>query len=87
MTREAIHDSLRKLVEDEMGKAYGHLDDSTRFREDLDLDSMDLVSLITQIEDRFGITIQSDEIENLTTVGRIVAFIESQVQDEKAQAA
>jgi acyl carrier protein len=48
---------------------------STRLREDLNIDSLDSVSLIMELEDLFNIKIQDDEAQNLKTIGDIVTFI------------
>lgn len=83
MTRESIQETLRKMLEEEMGEDYGALDETARLREDLGLDSMDLVGLISQIEDRFRLMIDSKDLEGLDTVGQILDFIESRVDGEQ----
>ncbi len=44
-----------------------------------ELDSMAVVSLLTSLEERFGITIEDDEVDGqiFTTVGHLVAFIDA----------
>jgi len=46
------------------------------FREDLGADSLDLVELIMEFEERFGATISDEEAQQLTTVGQVVDYVE-----------
>lgn len=49
----------------------------TRIAEDLGADSLDVVDLLMSIEDEFEIEVPDDEIENIKTVGELVAYIEA----------
>ena len=51
----------------------------TNIVDDLGADSLDIVELITSLEDEYGIVIADDEARGLMTVGEIVAFIEKQL--------
>lgn len=42
---------------------------------DLDLDSLDTVELTLGIEERFGIEIRDEELEDVSTIGEVVALI------------
>ena len=44
--------------------------------DDLGADSLDLVEMLSQLEDDYGIIIPDDEVENLVTVGDVAAVIE-----------
>ena len=44
---------------------------------DLKADSMDIATLLLEVEENYGIEIQEDELEGLKTVGDIVKYIES----------
>lgn len=48
----------------------------TNLVDDLGADSLDVVELIMSVEDEFGISISDEAAVNLTTVGKIVEFIE-----------
>jgi acyl carrier protein len=52
----------------------------SRFREDLEADSLDLVELIMAFEDEFGGEISDEEAQKLSTVGDVVKYIETQMQ-------
>ena len=49
--------------------------DGTRFKEDLEADSLDLVELVMELEDTYGITIPDDEAARLLTVGQAAEWI------------
>ena len=48
----------------------------TNIRDDLGADSLDLVDMLMSLEDEFDVEIPDDEIEKLSTVGDVVAYIE-----------
>jgi len=49
-------------------------------KDDLDIDSLDLVEIAMAIEDIFSITLPEDEMENITTVGDVVSVIEARLK-------
>ncbi|MCI6732594.1 MAG: acyl carrier protein [Lachnospiraceae bacterium] len=46
------------------------------FKEDLGLDSLDLFELVMKFEDEFGVEIPTDDLEQITTVGALMEYIE-----------
>jgi acyl carrier protein len=51
----------------------------TRFREDLDADSLDLYELVMELEDRYGIRVSEEEAARIETVGDAVDFVTTRV--------
>ncbi|MGB5658760.1 MAG: acyl carrier protein [Thermoanaerobaculia bacterium] len=49
--------------------------DQTSLRKDLDLSSLQAVTLVMDLEDEFGVTIEDEEIESLDTVGDVLAMV------------
>ena len=47
------------------------------FKDDLEIDSLDLFDLVMSIEEEFGLEIPSEELENLTTVGAMVDYLKA----------
>ena len=47
------------------------------FSDDLDADSLDLVELVMEIEEEFGVSVEEEELENITTVGAVVEMIKN----------
>ena len=48
--------------------------------QDLGADSLDVVDMLSQLEDEYGIVIPDDEVENLVTVGDVAAQLEKLVK-------
>jgi len=79
MTREEVFSLIQAHLADELEVDPARIDDSTRFKEDLEADSLDLVELVVELEDTYGIRIGEDEAERIKTVGQAVDFVLSHV--------
>jgi acyl carrier protein len=77
--RETIRKTMIELVEADTGEKYPNLDDSLNLREGLGLDSVDVVSIVSQIERHFRIRLTHQELENLATVGDVLNLLEAKV--------
>jgi acyl carrier protein len=60
----------------------GDLSEDTRFGDDLDADSLDVVEVMMALEDRFGITIPEDDLEDVETIGQAVDRVQNRLGDE-----
>ena len=47
----------------------GQVTREASFADDLDADSLDLVELIMALEEEFGVTVEEEELEGITTIG------------------
>ena len=72
MIFEKVRDALAKQFEIDPEK----ITPDTNLVDDLGADSLDVVELMMNIEDEFGISISDDDAANLYTVSRIVEFLE-----------
>ncbi|MBQ9413887.1 MAG: acyl carrier protein [Clostridia bacterium] len=52
------------------------IDENTNIEDDLGADSLDVVDMLMSLEDEFDVEIPDEEIENIRTVGEVVAYIE-----------
>ena len=75
--RETIRQTLIELLEADTGEKYPDLDDNSNLREGLGLDSVDVVSIVSQIERRFRIRLSQQELEKLVTVSDVLNLLES----------
>jgi acyl carrier protein len=77
--RETIRRTLVELVEADTGEKYADLDESKKLREDLGLDSVDVVSIVSQIERHYRIRLTHQELEQLVTVGDVLTLLQNKL--------
>lgn len=75
MTREQIFTVIRAHLADELEIDPGSIAESTRFREDLEADSLDLYTLVQELEDTYSVRISDEEAARILTVGQAVEFV------------
>ena len=61
MNREQVFSLIRAHLVDELEVSPGSISESTRFREDLEADSLDLYTLVQELEDSYGVRISDEE--------------------------
>ncbi len=79
MDRAFIRRTLIELLEADTGEKYADLDDTANLREGLGLDSVDVVSVVSQIERRFHIRLTHQELEQLVTVADVLNLLEAKL--------
>jgi acyl carrier protein len=77
--RAAIRSTLIELLEADTGEKYSDLAEDASLREGLGLDSVDVVSIVSQIERRFHIRLTHEELEKLATVADVLNLLEMKV--------
>lgn len=77
--RAAIRQTLGELIEADTGEKYADLDEAKKLREELGLDSVDVVSIVSQIERRFRIRLTQEELEKLVTVADMLNLLEGKL--------
>ncbi|HUJ34643.1 MAG TPA: acyl carrier protein [Solirubrobacteraceae bacterium] len=75
MTREQIFEVIRAHLADELEVDPETISESSRFREDLDADSLDLYTLVQELEDSYGVRISDEQAVKIKTVGQAVEFV------------
>ena len=75
MTRDEILDLVRSHLSSELEIEPARVDETTRFKEDLDADSLDLVTLVMELEDTYGVRIPDEEAARIVSVGQAVDYI------------
>ena len=80
MTKDEILAKIGDILVEQLGIDREAVILEASFQEDLDADSLDLVELIMELEDQFGIKISDEEAEKIITVGDAVEFISVRTQ-------
>src|SRR3954452_1819306 len=75
MNRDEVLTMVRSHLSEELEVEPAKIDDGTRFKEDLDADSLDLYELVMELEDRYGITMSEEQASKILTVGSAVDFV------------
>ena len=76
MSTEEIRAALADIINEVAGVDADDVQLDKSFVDDLDVDSLSMVEVVVEAEEKFGVTIPDDEVKNLKTVGDAVAFIE-----------
>jgi acyl carrier protein len=75
LDREEILGKIQEITADRLGVDEGDVTFDASFREDLEADSLDLVELIMELEEQFGMEIPDEEAEKITTVEEAVDYV------------
>ena len=75
MTREEIFGVVRGHLVDELDVDPSRIDESTRFKEDLEADSLDLYTLVQELEDSYGVKMSDEEAARILNVGQAIDFV------------
>ena len=75
MTREEVFELIRSHLADELEVDPSRITEETRFKEDLDADSLDLYTLVQELEDSYGVKMSDEQAAQITTVGLALDFV------------
>lgn len=86
MTKKNIEDIGRQIVADTLGIAAEECDDNANLADDLGADSLDAIDMIMRIENKFDITVEEGEAEQVKTVKDFLDLLVIKVKpDEDAE--
>ena len=79
MDRKELSAIVLELLEKETGETYPALEETTSLREGLNLDSLDMAGLVLHIETRFGIQVETELLEDVNTVGKLLDILQAKI--------
>ncbi len=75
INREEALERVRSILVEQLGVDEEQVTDDASFQGDLDADSLDLVELIMELEDQFGLKISDEDAQKIATVGEAVDYV------------
>ncbi len=77
MTDQDIFERVKKIVAERLSVDESEVTPEASFKDDLGADSLDVVELVMELEDAFGLEISDEEAEKINTVGEVVEYIKA----------
>jgi acyl carrier protein len=77
LSEQEILSGLAEIVNEETGLAVDAVQTDKSFTDDLDIDSLSMMTIVVNAEEKFGVRIPDDDVKNLKTVGDAVSYIQS----------
>ncbi|HEY1689600.1 MAG TPA: acyl carrier protein [Solirubrobacteraceae bacterium] len=75
MTKDEVMELIKAHLADELELDPARVEPGTRFKEDLEADSLDLYTLVQELEDNYDIKISDEQAASILTVGQAVDFV------------
>jgi acyl carrier protein len=75
MTRDEVFALIRNHLADELNVDPDRIGEGTRFKEDLEADSLDLYTLVQELEDTYGVRVPDEDAVKILTVGQAVDYV------------
>jgi acyl carrier protein len=75
MTRDEVLDMIRAHLADELEIDPARITPATRFREDLAADSLDLYTLVQELDDTYGVKMTDEQAARILTVDAAIDFV------------
>jgi len=70
-------EKMKEIVAEQLNCEVDGITEATSFKEDLGADSLDLFELVMSLEDEYSVEIPAEELEQLTTVGKVMDYLKA----------
>lgn len=70
-------EEIKGIVAENLNVEESTITDATSFKEDLGADSLDLFELVMTLEEKYGVEIPTEDLEQIATVGDVKNYIEA----------
>ena len=81
MTREQVFSLVQSHLVAELEVGPDRISEATRFKEDLEADSLDLYTLVQELEDSYGVKMTDEQAARILTVDAAIDFVLSHAAD------
>ena len=75
LSREEVLEQIKSELSQKLGIEESEITEDASFEEDLGADSLDLVEVVMDLEDQFGLKIPDEDARELTTVGKAIDYV------------
>ena len=72
-----MFERVKEIIEEQLNLDDVEITEASRFKEDLQADSLDLFELVMAFEDEYGVEIPSEDLEKITTVGSVIEYMKA----------
>ena len=72
-----MFERVKEIIEEQLNLVGVEITEASRFKEDLQADSLDLFELVMAFEDEYGVEIPSEDLEKITTVGSVIEYMKA----------
>lgn len=75
-----VYDKIIEMICEQFGMEPDELSENTTFVEDMGIDSVDVVELVVELEDEFGLDeIPEEELKKIRTIGDLTAYVTAHI--------
>lgn len=72
-----MYEKIQELLMEQLDLEKDEISEDKNFVEDFEMDSLDMVEMVVDLEKETGVKIENEDLENIKTVGELVAYLES----------
>lgn len=72
-----MFEKVTEIIKEQLNIGEVEINPETSFKDDLEVDSLDLFELVMALEEEYGVEIPSEDLEQLTTVGAVIEYLKN----------
>ena len=76
-----VRQKVKQVIVDQLSVNPDEVTDDASFIEDLGADSLDIVELVMELEEQFGVDIPDEDAEKISTVGEAIKYIDAKLPE------
>ena len=68
-------EKMKEIIAEQLSVEADSITEESKFKEDLNADSLDLFELVMALEDEYSVEIPAEDLEKLTSVGEVMSYL------------